>query len=1035
MARHIPHVFTIPPGLDFAETVVQALQSGQLIGAPPRHDPLWLASVRLFVPTRRAGKAFSEAFARWARPAATLLPDIRPLAEATDDDLAWPARETGEAASRRIIKPMERALALIPVIRAWQERIALRRPDPTARPRLAEALVLAQALGRLIDEMHIEGVPLERLAKVEPDEFDPAQFDEYWSLTREFLALAAESWPKWLEDHSAEDEKFAELAALLREARRLSGAATNDPILIAGSTGSVRATAAFMRAVARQENGAVILPGLDQELDADEAEGNAWSLLAAETSSLATRFAHPQANLKRTLAALGIDRRDVTSLGTLSPMARARNRLISEALRPAETAWRWHESRDGLDRAAALSGLMAVAAADEREEARAVALLMRETLENPAATVALVTADRDLARRVTVELAQLGVEVEDSASQSLGETEAGLLLRLFVEAVAAIGSAPVLALLRHPWVQLGMPPEVLDRALSAYEIGVARRFRFAHGTRHRDRVLRGLAEPLVTWPDGAPLSDAERNELHALAAGLDHLFEPFRDTSESRPLPALLASLAQALAHLVTGLEGEEAPPALQELTLWLEDVSRHGASLMLAPSELATFLRPLLVAESVPKHDEGGARAQILGFLEARLLHVDRLILGGMNEGSFPPAATGDPFLNRPMRLALGLQPPERRIGQGAHDLLMLAGHRDLVLTRAERVGTSPGIPSRFLLRLKAFAGQNLWEQQVEAPGEALLEAMRHVDDPGPSRPVSAPAVVPAPPRLPERIALTDFRTLRRDPYALYARRLLRLEPLDPLDPEPDNRLRGTILHRILENYARSSPPVDLEAAAMRMRDLGANEWRQLAHELEIRQFWSGTLRAITPDFVRLDAESRATGRQIAVEVRGSFSIEWPDLPSLLVRAKADRIEISPDGRWSIVDYKTGTPPKVSRVLAGFEPQLALTAALAKRGAFEGLGVAKGIESLVYFGLHASGLTIHPLRFDPSDPEAASERIWREVLERLHQHGTGARPFASRIAVERVDEKGPYDHLARVAEWAVLGDADDDLDADEVVE
>ena len=1036
MSRARPNVFTIAPGADFAETTARALIEGRFFPRPEPDDPLFLADVILYVPTRRAGQEFARAFTRLAAPRPAILPDIRPLAEPGDALERLLAEEDADrlpasgGPARRSISTEERAFLLVPAIAAWQRRLAERQalerdPAEIALPEqgLAGQLALGDALGRLIDEMAIEGEPLARLAHVEPLDYDPSRFDDYWSMTRDFLGLAARQWPDLLEAQQAEDGMTARLARIAAETARLAREPGSRPVIVAGSTGSVRATAELMQVVARLERGAVILPGLDRDLDRDWPEG-AWAKIGHPESSLPTRFAHPQASLKRSLQIIGIGREEVHELARLDHAGAARNQLFSEALRPAETAHRWQETRRALPLKQALAGLQVVEAADEREEARAIALLMRETLETPGAEVVLVTADRDLARRVTVELGPLGITPADSAGEPLAASPAGVFTRLFLAMARQDDSASLLAFLRHPLCDFGLETAGHSRAIDALEIFVCRTGRFDPALPWAKRVAIALdRQPKASWPGGEAFSIEERHAVARLAAIVDTLRAPFRGSRGPVPLGESLLALRQTLADLVSPGRREEMDwQALGDL---LDSMARHGAGLGVSHAELPLLLSQAMARVALPPLPRPGARARILGFLEARLVQADRVILGGLNEGSVPPATPGDPFLNRAMRLALGLQPAERRIGQSAHDIMMLAGHEDLVLTRAQRVGTTPGIPSRFLRRLAAFAGPDDWKAHVMAPGTAFLKALRDLDAPGKPEPIAAPAIIPARPRLPARVSITEFETFRRDPYAIYARRILRLPVLEPLDPPPDARQRGTVLHAILESYARQTVPVDAEAAAELLGRIGLEALRAFAHEPEAFQFWSNAFRRIIPGFVAYDAEARAAGRTVLVEAVADYPLMLPCGEEIRIRGKADRIETQADGAMLITDYKTGASPKWKDMRAGLSPQLGLTGALAMAGAF-GLPATR-IAAVSYLPIGGQQ-AVRPRAY-PTTPPPLDEVItktWAEAVAMLDAFARGELAYRSRLVPREAMQVGDYDYLARGGEWSIVAAPDD---------
>src|SRR5690606_20009946 len=119
-----------------------------------------------------------------------------------------------------------------------------------------------------------------------------------------------------------------------------------------------------------------------------------------------------------------------------------------------------------------------------------------------------------------------------------------------------------------------------------------------------------------------------------------------------------------------------------------------------LLPESYSYFFDELLSARVVRPRFGLHPRLFIWGPLEARLQHADRMILGGLNEGTWPGEANIDPWVNRPMRAAMGLEPPERRIGLSAHDFAEGASAEEAVLSRALKVEGAPAVASRWWLR-----------------------------------------------------------------------------------------------------------------------------------------------------------------------------------------------------------------------------------------------------------------------------------------------------------------------------------------------
>jgi ATP-dependent helicase/nuclease subunit B len=1035
-----PHVFTIAPGLDFAGETVRALLAGTLIDLPFAAEPHRLADLLIYVPTQRLRGILEAEFAAQLAPQPAILPKIRPLADPGDPLDMISARDGADvegllpagATSTRLIGAMERRFMLLPLIEAWRSTLRKGYGDPDELPAagnpgtsLREQLMLADELGRLIDEMRISGLALSALESTTPPGYDPAQFDIYWAKSRDFLRIAARFWPERLQELGARDDMEAQLDAIDAETRRLEQD-PHSPVLVIGSTGSVAATARLMRVAARRRVGAVILPGLDQHLDA-----RGWSAIAADAATLATRYAHPQAALKRLLETIGIQREAVMPIGSAAPDAR--NRVLGEALRPAETIDAWRVNAAGIDMHAALEGLGVIEAAEEREEALAVAVLMRETLETPDAHVAFVTANRGLARRVRAELRRWKIAVEDSAGIPLAESAAGIFAQLFLHAARTQEGGAILALLRHPLARFGFAQGDIDLLTDALEVLVLRGRFFSAAQSLQARVRHGVENPpFRAHPAAAAFPDRIHGGLATLAKALDDLFGPFLPAAPGMPLgafaPALTAALRAASADDlgISGLDDDPDAPVLAGL---LDDIGRCAGDARVSPEGLAPALDIFMHDVALPPR-AGHPRAAILGQLESRLVHADRVIIGGLNEGSFPPAVQEGPFLNRAMRLDLGLQPPERRIGQSAHDFAMLAGNRNLYLTRARREGEQPAMASRFLRRLGAFVGEDGWKL-VLARGNAVLDLARQLDAPEHVDALRPPAPVPQGRRVPERLSITEIETLRRDPYAIYARHILKLLPLEPIDPELDNRERGTLLHACLEDYARREPPIDAEQAAAFLREIGTTHFESIRQERELYQFWWQRFLSIIPDFVAFDRARRDAGWRVLTELHGKVALALPSGEAITISGRADRVEIGNDAMLAIFDYKSGAAPTDKAIARGLAPQLPITAALARQGAFRDVAAGGNVSELAHVLIGGTDpletRMIDPIKAGTATLDALAEDNWRALTDELAAYAAGSLAYVSRKAPRFANREGDYDHLARVREWQAVGR--DDVD------
>lgn len=1005
MSHDSPHLYSIPSGMPFLDALAATLIADPTLGGR-FGKAAELPDITILVPTRRAARALGEAFLRAGGGDALLLPVLRPLGDIDEDEFVLDAVASSAdgLALAPAIAPLERQLRLARLI------LDLARSEDEADP--CRALALAADLGRFLDMAITERVELSALHRLVPDEFAA-----YWQLTIEFLKLLTERWPAELARLGLMEEATRRNALLDAQSARWRAAPPPGPVLAAGSTGSVPASGELLSVIARLPRGAVVLPGLDFDLDAES-----WDTIGDPGTE-----SHPQYGMKRLLQRLRAGRDDVALWpGCEVPAGRkARARLLSETLRPAETTSLWRARLASLAGVVdeALAGLSLVEAPTERHEAAAIALMLRETLETPGKTAALVTPDRALARRVAAELRRWHIEIDDSGGVALASTPPMTFLRLVAEAVAEdFAPIPLLACLKHPLAAMGGEPARLRADIRWLERTLLRGPRPAPGiaglraalaeTRaeyaERDKPDRELAGPerligrieRVTAPlaglarrDGAPLADVLRAHIacaEALAA----------TAAESGDLRLWAKDEGEAAAAFVADLL--DAAPAFGAVGF--------GAYARLFADLAATrVLRPRF-----GRHP----RLFVWGPLEARLQHADRIVLGGLNEGTWPGEANIDPWLNRPMRTALSIEPPERRIGLSAHDFVEGASADEVVLTRALKVEGAPTVASRWLLRLKSVLAGIGRAEALDASHWALWS--EEIDDPGKPVPTEKPRPTPPVTARPLRFSVTEIETLIRDPYAIYAKKVLRLEPLDPIDADMAAAERGTIIHKALENFVLAWPRELPENALGELLRIGEETFRHAIARPGVAAFWWPRFKRIANWVVDFERRHRAGLVRAHAELRGEIEIAELARPVRLV-CKADRIDEHADGTVAIVDYKTGAVPSERQIKSGLAPQLPLEAAMAARGGFEELGRVSA-SRLLYLRL-TGGEKAGEAR--PIAPDGLVEETYANLVALLRQYESEATPYLSRPRPMFEARAGDYDHLARVKEWSASGESE----------
>jgi len=1035
--RAASRVFTIPPSAPFLPTLIRALREGRLVdGFAP--GPLDFADATIFLPTRRACRFARETFLQVLGVEAAVLPRIAPIGDFDEDELVFADMATGNVAADALALPpslggLERRFLLARLVLKWTERIAPPAGEtPLVMRHPAAALALADDLAKLMDDMTTREVPWQRLDGLVPDELD-----QYWKLTLRFLLIARDAWPAILAERGAIEPAMRRDRLIAAEAARLASRPGN-PVIAAGSTGSMPATAKLLATIAGLPHGAVLLPGLDTELDEES-----WNIIGGVAqpgcASLPPAPGHPQFAMRALLARMGVKRRDVGILAQPSPYGR--ETLASEALRPAAATDKWRTRLDeiGAAVAPALAGVTVIEAANAEDEALAIAAALREAQSEPERMAALVTPDRALARRVAVMLRRWNIVADDSSGDPLADTAAGVFCRLVTEAaVSGLAPTQLLALLKHPLARFGADEVRHARGVVALERAILRGPRPRPGSPGLIAALAGFRREL------ARLKRGEASDIH-----------------HSEPRASLeVAELEEAeglLRRIATALEPLESAAALSDLQDFTSLAARHweavslastdgsgqmfsgpdGAALAAAFDEIAEKVEPFAVSlkdypelfvaaiadRVVRRPGAAGNRIRIYGPLEARLTSADRVVVGSLVEGVWPPDPRADPWLSRPMRHALGLDPPERRIGLAAHDFAQLLGSREVFLTYPAKRSGAPTVVSRFVQRLAAVAGTALWEQAL-GRGERYRDLCRRLDAPAaPPRPIARPS--PRPPRAarPTALSVTDIEHWLRDPYTIYAKHILKLPRLDPVDDRPGAAERGSIIHRAIGDFAKTYADALPDDPYGELLSFGERHFAPLKDYPEARAFWWPRYERIARWFKDFETRRRANMAAAHAEIRGELPIEAGDRVFRLI-GRADRIERLTDGSYAILDFKTGTPPTSPQVQSGVAPQLTLEGAMLRNGGFPGLAPGGSIAELVYVKLSGGSPAGQEcmVKLKEQTLEAAADDALQQLKALVTSFEEESTPYRALVLSMWSNRYGTYDDLARVKEWSLGG-------------
>lgn len=999
----------MPSGVPFLRSLAHGLQA---------HYGDDLQNGLVLLPTRRAARALEFAFVHEAAARgvqAALLPRLRPLADVNPDE---PPFEPGELAGRvkPAIDPVQRRFEIAQLVARYHERASDLPLDP------ATALHMADPLIDIMDDAAMEQVSIS-----DQPEWQRvcAEAATHFQHAAQLYQIVEQYWPERLAELAMMDPSERRVALLNALSDIWSETPPDYPVIVAGSTGTLKATARLMHVVANMPRGMVVLPGLQ-----DELPDKVWNSIDAR---------HPQSSLKGLLGVMEIDRQDVPIWPWVvgaedRSLARKRRRILAEALVPVDATGDWLErigtltAGEGADVfETALESLSLVEANTDAEEALAIALIMRETLETPGRTAALVTPDQLLSQRVSVRLARWGVTVAMSQGVPVEQTPVGVYLTSLLE-LAQDPEGPIEIAL------------ILSNELTSLGLTVGRvKAEWGKIERHYFRGLR----PSIDVID-------KINLAQSLFAAAQPLLSLQGKASPDVWAKALIESAnALATTDVVLGDTRVWSAEGGSQAASVLDGIITHGATLPVTDIDgFSQLLRTLLQGAVSRPRGESHPRLQILGPLEARLLDVDNIILGGLNEGTWPGGVNSGPFLSRGMREQMKLSLPERRYGLAAHDFAELAANPTVYLTRSEKSDSGPTVASRWVWRLKTIIAGTVSPETGEKPkdlekrqdakvadllgtGQRYLDWARQMDRPDKPTPVSRPN--PKPPvdkrwaRQGRQISITGVSKWIRDPYSLFAREVLRLKPLDALDAPLDARHFGSAMHEGIEHFVKAYLSGDIKVLHDPVNAKKLQEFLRsqlLAHGFEPDEVFKEAprLEAVTAALMSWFAQRHKDGFDVVgTEVNAKIDLDGLDFG---LKGQLDLVEQSPTG-YAFTDFKTGSPATVKTVAAGFDLQLPLAAWLAAQGALEGHKAGE-TDQLGYVRIKGSNddfshaYVSAPARNAAPASELAAEaiNILSKLITAYDDPDTG---YPSQPRAQYTDDYGDYDDLARRDEWSAI--------------
>ena len=1024
------NIYNIPSHLCFVDTLADYIVQS--------HDgnDVDMSDTLVLLPTRRAITALQDAFVRMADGKPVILPRLSSLGEVDEDELLFMATELGAdyLTDTPSIHPLKRRL----VMAKWVNKLHALESEQMGdeKPSIAQTLALSDSLCTLLDQIHIEQADIKKIKTLVPEAFD----GDHWKNNLKYLSQIVDVYPPYLEAVGLQDGMIRRNELLKKQAGFWQRKPPTGRIIIAGSTGTMPATADLMKTVSSLPNnrGAVILPGIDMMLSSDDA------------NVIISDPAHPQYGLMKLLNCLDVQLTDVKTIGddTIPP---ARQQLLMEMMRPASMTHLWDSTVKELDKSA-LDNVTLTECDDSIAEARTIALLMRDVAQQNIhtdikKTCTLVTPDRNLSRQVLAILKRWGIDADDSAGVPLDNTKQGIFLRLIMWVVRDdFSPIALLSLLKHPLMNGGQSRSRMRTLSRALEYTILRGVSPTSG-------LSGLYQALQTLEQSDSSFDVDRKQYIDDAKLALETLTPLKELSDIiRTGEASFSTIVQA--HIKTAEQLARTDDADGECNVWQGDVGdalailvnnarEHGGEIIINPlSDYETMMQTFMAGTVVRTHGIRHPRLKILGAIESRMIKSDIVILGGLNEGTWPPTIENDHWLSRPMRADLGLPPLERHISLSAHDFVQAFSAKTVHITRAKKVDSQPTVPSRWIDRMNAIVEMSTVLEKPKPVPHVYWQSQ--LDDVKDTVKLSAPSPTIGVDGRIRQLSSTDLEKLFINPYAVYAKKILKLHKLD----EPEQSISvanvGTIIHGVLEDYVLKYPiqtPDDVHGELLQLLNKYLEPYNT---DAIFMANWKIRYERMIDWLALREMETRKTIVHSYAELDGKYVMHLSTGNTITLTARADRVNMNMDGLYTVIDYKTGGTATKMELRKSIKPQLLLASKILSDGSAKTANGTQlsnaGVSSAQYWSIKGQDkdkiekieVLAHNSKEDDCHHDTLAKLIdnfttqSQQVLSYFDAGGaytvcpTGKKP--------RYDD---YEHLSRIREWSVVGDNDDGGDND----
>lgn len=991
---HTNNLYTISAGNNFADALCTQILS------ETQEAPEMLAKYLILLPTRRACRLLQNTFLQQTKGKPLLLPKLQSIGDIDEEELSLSLHG---ADSLQNIIDLPQAMPAIKrqflLARTVQAALNSQNDEKIS---FSHAMALAKPLGHFMDQIHTEGLSLKDLQTLVPEEFAT-----HWQITLDFLKILSEHWPTILSENNAID--YAQRRNILIEtlAKSWKESPPLTPVIIAGTTGSIPAVTKLIQASLTLPHGRVILPGFDRNIDEKD-----WNSID-ET--------HPQYGFKQLLSTIEQNRQTIQEWPQPEiPHSAERRTLSRELMRPSDTTENWtyisQNSNKQLELNNSLKNIQYYECENQQQEADLISLIMRELVETPHKTAALITPDRNLARRVRIGCQRWGIELDDSAGLELSLCATGIFMRCALMALQKnLSPVAFLSLLKQQIQSDAADNNSFSTLISALET------RYLHGLKPPSG-LDGLEQHIKNKEEQATRKDEEK-QIHAtdLVNQLQPIINKYYNNINNNK------NLKNHIIEHINFCENFLNIAQNSHSSLWSKEEGEAASKLIAQLLEHAALVpnisiedynetfKYLLKTISVRPDQSTHPRLTILGQLEARLIDCDLLIMAGLNEGLWPSDVGHDPWMSRPMRKEFGLPSPERSIGLAAHDFIQGLCHKEVIITRSKTNNGSPTVPARWLQRLDTIL-QTLGHRLETLSSGPYLDWLAQQKAPRTYTPVERPAPTPPLATRPHKLSVTRIETWLKDPYSIYASHILKLKKLKPLEQKISGAERGTILHNTLDHFIKTHTG-DINSININdLANISQNEIAQLSIAPEALEYWKPRLHRAFHWYIEQEQNWRTETTSIHSEIEGAYTLQTNNA-EFTITARADRIDHRSDGTYALIDYKSaGQYAKIS-MENGKLPQLPLEAMILNNQGFTELKTGE-TSHLSYWVMTGGAKAGHAVIYEENIQELI-EKTEKNIKKLITVFNKSDTPYYSIPDLNNAPAYNDYEHLARLQEWS----------------